>query len=224
MRVGTGGAPIVQRETAGAALTFMLSAPAINPVVLVATAVAFPGQPQMVVARCAASLVTAVVMGLLWQRWGRSEWVTRTLPTHHDEGASRFTVFTEAARHDFLQSAAYLVLGAGAAAVLRAAVPHWVFEHIAGNLVVGVVTMALLAVVLALCSEADAFVAASLTMVPLVPRLVFLVVGPAVDVKLFAMQAGVFGRPFAMRFAPVTLVVATASATAVGLLMLGGAP
>lgn len=223
-----GSVPVARRlfsgETAGAALTFMLSAPAINPVVLVATAVAFPGQPQMVVARCAASLVTAVVMGLLWQRWGRSEWVTRTLPTHHDEGASRFTVFTEAARHDFLQSAAYLVLGAGAAAVLRAAVPHWVFEHIAGNLVVGVVTMALLAVVLALCSEADAFVAASLTMVPLVPRLVFLVVGPAVDVKLFAMQAGVFGRPFAMRFAPVTLVVATASATAVGLLMLGGAP
>ena len=66
-----------------------------------------------------------------------------------------------------------------------------------------------------------AFVAASLTMVPLVPRLVFLVVGPAVDVKLFAMQAGVFGRPFAVRFAPVTLVVAAACATAVGLLVLG---
>ena len=39
-----------------AALTFMLSAPAINPVVLVATAVAFPGQPQMVAARA-------------WHRW-----------------------------------------------------------------------------------------------------------------------------------------------------------
>ena len=116
------------------------------------------------------------------------------------------------------------MVGAAAAAVLRAAVPPWVFEHMAGNLAVGVVTMALLAVVLALCSEADAFVAASLTMVPLVPRLVFLVVGPAVDVKLFAMQAGVFGRPFATRFAPVTLVVATACATAVGLLMLGDAP
>jgi uncharacterized membrane protein YraQ (UPF0718 family) len=222
-----GSVPVARRlfsgETAGAALTFMLSAPAINPVVLVATAVAFPGQPQMVVARCVASLLTAVVMGLLWQRWGRTAWVTRTLPTHHGEGASRFTVFTEAARHDFLQSAAYLVVGAGAAAVLRAAVPPWVFEQVAGNLVVGVVTMALLAVVLALCSEADAFVAASLTMVPLIPRLVFLVVGPAVDVKLFAMQAGVFGRPFAVRFAPVTLVVATACATAVGLLLLGGA-
>ena len=69
--------------------------------------------------------------------------------------------------------------------------------------------MALLAVVLALCSEADAFVAASLTMVPLVPRLVFLVVGPAFDVKLSAMQAGMFGRAFAVRFGPATFVVAT---------------
>ena len=102
------------------------------------------------------------------------------------------------------------MLGAAAAAVLRVAVPPWMFEHVAGNLVPGV-TMAVLAVVLALCSEADAFVAAGLTMLPLLPRLVFLVVGPAVDVKLFAMQAGLFGRPFAIRFGPSTLVVATAS-------------
>jgi uncharacterized membrane protein YraQ (UPF0718 family) len=67
-----------------AALTFMLAAPAINPVVLVATAVAFPGQPQMVLARCLGSLLTAVIMGAAWSRWGRTEWVPavcRTLAT-----------------------------------------------------------------------------------------------------------------------------------------------
>ena len=126
-------------------------------------------------------------------------------------------VFAEAARHDFLQAASYLVLGAAAAAALHVVVPRWVFEHLAAHLILGVVVMAALAVVLALCSEADAFVAASMTMVPLLPRLVFLVVGPAVDVKLFAMQAGLFGRAFAARFAPCTLLVATASACAVGL-------
>jgi hypothetical protein len=82
--------------------------------------------------------------------------------------------------------------------------------------------MAALAVTLAVCSEADAFVASSLTMVPLVPRLVFLVVGPAVDVKLLAMQSGMFGRTFAARFAPATLVVAVAAATLVGVPLLGG--
>ena len=71
-------------------------------------------------------------------------------------------------------------------------------------------------------AEADAFVVASLTMVPLVPRLVFLVVGPAFDVKLAAMQAGMFGRAFALRFGPATLVVASVIATGVGLAILGG--
>jgi uncharacterized protein len=61
-----------------------------------------------------------------------------------------------------------------------------------------------------------------MTMVPLLPRLVFLVVGPAVDVKLFAMQAGLFGRAFAARFAPCTFLVAIASACGVGLFVLGG--
>jgi hypothetical protein len=51
---------------------------------------------------------------------------------------------------------------------------------------------------------------------------VFLVVGPAVDVKLSAMQAGMFGRSFAMRFGPATFVVASAIATLVGLAILGG--
>ncbi|CRZ19126.1 permease [Mycolicibacterium neworleansense] len=225
-----GSVPVARRlfgdeahgNTVGAAaLTFMLAAPAINPVVLVATAVAFPGHPQMVAARCAASLLTALIMGTLWARFGSPEWITRRLPTPHDGDGSRWEIFTEAARHDFLSAASYLVVGAAAAAALHVLVPAWVYEHLAGQIVLGVITMAVLAVVLALCSEADAFVAASLTMLPLLPRLVFLVVGPAVDIKLFAMQAGMFGRAFAVRFAPATFVVATLVATGIGLLILG---
>jgi uncharacterized membrane protein YraQ (UPF0718 family) len=223
-----GSVPVARRlfgdgGNGAAALAFMLSAPAINPVVLVATAVAFPGHPQMVVARCAASLTTAVIMGMTWARWGRGAWITRSLPKTHPDDTSRWTVFREAARHDFLQAAAYLVIGAAAAAALRVLVPTWVYDHLAGQLLLGILTMAVLAVVLSLCSEADAFVAASLSMLPLVPRLVFLVVGPAVDLKLFAMQAGMFGSAFAVRFAPATFVVATTSATVLGLVLLGGA-
>jgi uncharacterized membrane protein YraQ (UPF0718 family) len=224
-----GSVPVARRlfgdDTGGAvgaaALTFMLAAPAINPVVLVATAVAFPGHPQMVVARCVASLCTALIMGVAWARFGRPEWITRRLPRPHHSDGSKWLLFTEAARHDFLSACSYLVVGAAAAAALHVLVPTWVYEHLAGQMILGVITMALLAVVLALCSEADAFVAASLTMLPLLPRLVFLVVGPAVDIKLFAMQAGMFGRAFAIRFTPVTFLVATLVATGVGLLIVG---
>lgn len=221
-----GSVPIARRlfgdgTVGAAALTFMLAAPAINPVVLIATAVAFPGEPLMVVARCTASLLTALIMGACWARFGQPRWITRDLPALAGRRGARFTTFSEAARHDFLQASSFLVLGAAAAAALHILVPPWVFDHLAGQLALGIVVMAVLAVLLALCSEADAFVAASLSMLPLVPRLVFLVVGPAVDIKLFAMQAGMFGRAFAIRFAPATFVVATVVASGIGLLVLG---
>ena len=162
-------------------------------------------------------------MGLLWSRFGRDEWVTRDLarPARRRRPPGGASSPRPRATTSFRPRPT-----SWSAPPPRrrcdVLLPAWVFEHLAGNLVVGVVTMALLAVVLALCSEADAFVAASLTMVPLVPRLVFLVVGPAFDVKLAAMQAGMFGRRFAVRFGPATFVVATVIATAVGLALLGG--
>lgn len=210
-----------------AALAFLLSAPAINPVVLVSTAVAFPGEPAMVAARFAGSLATALIMGWLWQRVGKAEWITARLTRHGhgsgdiEDGESKWKIFRESARVDLLQAGSFLVFGAAAAAVLHQVVPAWVYEHLAGQLLVSILVMAALAVILALCSEADAFVAASLSMLPLLPRLVFLVVGPAVDVKLMAMQAGSFGRGFVLRFAPMTFAVAIVCGTVAGYLFLG---
>lgn len=207
-----------------AALTFLLAAPAVNPVVLVATAVAFPGEPRMVAARFLGSMGTALVMGWLWARFGRPEWIAQRAlrPPQRDPARSSFTVFTDTARHDLVSSGGFLVLGALTAAALNVLVPPSWIASLAGQVLLGILVMALLAVVLALCSEADAFVAASLSAVPLLPRLVFLVVGPAVDVKLMALQAGAFGRGFASRFAPVTFVVAIGCAVLAGVLVLGG--
>jgi uncharacterized membrane protein YraQ (UPF0718 family) len=205
-----------------AALTFLLAAPAINPVVLVATAVAFPGEPRMVLARFIGSLATACVLGWLWQRFGKAEWIAgrarRAAPT--TSGSARWAVLAETARHDLVAAGGFLVLGAATAAVLSVLVPPAWMDALAGQMLLAVVVMAVLAVVLALCSEADAFVAASLSMLPLLPRLVFLVVGPAVDVKLIALQAGTFGRAFAARFAPATFVVAVLCAVGAGLAVL----
>ena len=60
VRVGPVAGRLTQRGVPGsAALAFMLAAPAVNPVVLVATAVAFPGRPAMVGARFTGSLLAA---------------------------------------------------------------------------------------------------------------------------------------------------------------------
>ena len=193
------------------ALTFLLAAPAVNPVVLVATAVAFPGQPGMVLGR-AASLLASTVMGWLWLRRGRTEWIR--LPEHgHAHG------FLSQARHDFLHAGGFLVIGALAAATLNVLVPGRWLQIIADEPWLAVVAMAGLAVLLSICSEADAFVAASFTQFSTTAKLAFLVVGPMVDLKLFAMQTGMFGRRFAVRFAPATFVVAIVSAVVIGVLL-----
>ena len=82
--------------------------------------------------------------------------------------------------------------------------------------VLGLLALAGLAVLLSICSEADAFVAASLGQFSLTARLAFLVVGPMVDIKLVALQTGTFGRAFSSRFAPTTFVVAVVVASLVG--------
>ena len=203
----------------GAAAAFMLSAPAVNPVVLVATAVAFPGQPRMVVARLLASLACAAFVGLLWMRVGNDA-LMKPAVDRAAADAARWASFTTAARDDLLLAAGWLVVGAAAAATMQVVLPRSALESLASVPVLAVLALAVLAVLLCICSEADAFVAASLRQFSPVAQLVFMVVGPAVDLKLAAMQAGAFGRGFALRFAPLTFVVAVGSAVAVGTVLL----
>lgn len=233
--VPVAGRLIAQGAPTPAALAFMLAAPALNPVVLVATAVAFPGRPEVVAARFLASFLIAVIVGLGWSRFGRAAWTPRLPAAAHVDGIGslscdpggagspaippryrRLAVFSATARHDFGHAGGFLVLGAATAATLQAAAPRSVLDSVGGSGVSAVLTLAFLAVVLAVCSEADAFVAASLVQFSPTARLAFMVVGPAVDVKLIALQFGTFGRSFALRFAPATFAVAVGCAALVG--------
>jgi uncharacterized membrane protein YraQ (UPF0718 family) len=217
--VPVAGALVRRGVTPAAALAFLLSAPAINPIVLAATAVAFPGNPQMVLARFVASLLVACGMGWLWQRLGRTDWLRP--PAHPSfDGLSKGAAFWGSVRHDVMHAGGFLVVGAMAAATLKTVVPAGWLHTVATNPLVSILALAFLAVVLSICSEADAFVAASLSQFSLTARLAFLVVGPMIDLKLFAMQAATFGRGFALRFAPATFTLAVLVSALVGAVLL----
>jgi uncharacterized membrane protein YraQ (UPF0718 family) len=123
-------------------------------------------------------------------------------------------------RHDVMHAGGFLVVGAMAAATFKAVIPANWLHTVASIPVVSTLALAVLAVLLSICSEADAFVAASLSQFSLTSRLAFLVVGPMIDLKLFAMQAGTFGRGFALRFAPATFIVAVLVSILVGAVLL----
>jgi uncharacterized protein len=201
----------------GAAVAFLVAAPAVNPVVIAATAVAFPGNPRIVIGRFVASLLTAILVGLIWSRVHHEDRAGPACsPPRAEAGAA---VFTRTFVDDFVTAMGFLVLGAAATATLQVTAGPSILRSLSVNGFLAVPAMATLAVLLCVCSEADAFVAATFTQFSTTARLAFMVVGPAVDMKLIALEVGTFGGAFTARFAPLTFVVALVSSVIVGAIL-----
>ena len=199
-----------------AAVTFMLAAPILNPVVLVSTAIAYRGRDflwPMVIGRGALGLVAALAVGWVVGRRSRDE-LLRRRPGDDDGGHAhghRWHAFFTHLGDDFLMLGRYLVIGAAAAAFLQTFVPQSFIGSVASTPVLNVAAMMLLAAMLSLCSESDAFVAASFVQFGMGAQLAFLVFGPMVDAKLGFLYAGTFSRGFVR-----TVVVVAGSVTLVG--------
>jgi uncharacterized membrane protein YraQ (UPF0718 family) len=107
----------------------------------------------------------------------------------------RFGNITETALHDFVDIMVFLIIGALIAALSRQVLARNELQAFAqGWPIVAILMMMAMAVLLCLCSEADAFVAASYTLLRPSAKLAFLVLGPMLDLKLYFMYTRVF-RP-----------------------------
>ena len=204
-----------------AALAFALASPALNPIVMFATFTAFAGQGSMVAARFAASFMAVLVVGAYLAASG-IEPPAKARHHHHHEpvGGGRVARVVNAAQHDLLHTLGLVALGAGVAASMRVVLPADWLLALSGNMWVAVPAMAALAVVLALCSESDAFVAASFVLFPPTAVLVFMVVGPIVDIRLLIMYRSVFGGRVAGAIAGFGLFGGISASLVVGLLLL----
>ena len=97
------------------------------------------------------------------------------------------------ALHDFVDITVFLILGAVLAAVAkRFLTPDEIGQLSTGQPFLAIPAMMLLAVLMCLCSEADAFVAASFTTMHISAKTAFLVLGPMLDLKLLLMYTRVF--------------------------------
>lgn len=219
-----GSVPVARRLAAkglapSAAVTFMLAAPILNPVVIASTFVAYRGRDSlwtMVLGRAGLGLVAAVAVGWVVANKSKAE-LLRPRPGdaehhHHDDG-SRSGAFFAHLSGDFLFMGRYLILGAVVAAALQTFVPQSVIGSVAGTPVVDLLAMMALAFVLSLCSESDAFVAASFVQFGPGAQLAFLVFGPMVDTKLGFLYTATFTRGFFR-----TVVISVAAVTLAGTL------
>jgi uncharacterized membrane protein YraQ (UPF0718 family) len=228
-----GSVPVARRLASkglspGAALTFMLAAPVLNPIVLIATAVAYRGREAMwimVGGRAALALVVALVAGWVLGARSRGELLRAVdedehadcaeVDCAHHEDESTWKAFSAHLAGDFLMLGKYLVIGAAAAGLLQTFVPQSLIEAVADAPVLSILALMGLAAALSLCSQSDAFVAASFVQFGAASQLAFLVFGPMVDAKLGFLYAGTFSRGFVR-----TLVVVVAAVTLAGTLWL----
>ncbi len=110
--------------------------------------------------------------------------------------AKRIGNISETALHDFVDIMVFLTLGACIAGIIKVwgPTPDDVQRISSGYPALTIIGMMIMAVVMCLCSEADAFVAASFTTMHASAKVAFLVLGPMFDLKLLLMFTRVFRR------------------------------
>jgi len=206
------------------AVTYMLAAPVINPVVLLSTYVAFGGNMKMVFSRAVVVAVSAALTG--WLCAGRLATNVQADPIQpmagadlnhpHSHGSrpiaaggrSRWAVvdLLSNAAAEFLDMGKYLVIGALTSAAFKVFLPWQLVQALGGNAAVSVAVLMFLAVLLCVCSEADAFVAASFVYAPPSAQLAFMAVGAMVDLKLVGMYFSAFPKKIAWTLIVVPMV------------------
>lgn len=227
----------------GVAIPFLLSAPVFNPVSLLATWVAFRGDWSVVALRVCLVAVPAVILGLGLARSGTDAVLRNGAGDgpgddcgaccghdhEHDHGhqqacdcgapaqGNRLLSCLRHTAEEFLDMGRFLILGAAVSGLFKAFFPQGLLAQLSGSLPLAVLALMVLAFLLSVCSEADAFVAASLTMFPRPAQLAFMALGPMLDLKLLPAYFSVFQRRVAVALVVVPALIIYVLALSLGL-------
>jgi len=165
--------PVARRLAArglapGAAITFMLAAPVANPIVIASTFVAYKGRSilwTMVIGRILLGLIVAMCAGWVVSLQTKEQLLKPrpddTLEADREHGERRWREYFGHVGNDFVFMGRFLILGAAVAGAVQTFVPQSFINPVANTPVVSQLAMMGLAFLLSLCSESDAFVAAS---------------------------------------------------------------
>ncbi|MGD0621085.1 MAG: permease [Thermacetogeniaceae bacterium] len=171
-------------------LAYLLTAPVINPVVIMATALAFQWRWNLVIVRLAGTFAVgatiAYLAGYLFDSrdfTGHGAHERHHLEETADAGATLHQIFLHAG-NEFFEVGRYLFISAFLAAGIQIWAPKGALLTVAGVPLLAPVATMILAIAMSLCSEADAFVARSLAnQFPLGSIMAFMVIGQIMDMR-----------------------------------------
>lgn len=117
---------------------------------------------------------------------------------------------------EFFDTGRYLMIGALIASGMQTFLPTAALLTLGSSKLLAILVMLVLALVMSLCSEADAFIGSSLlSLFGTAPVVAFLVFGPMVDIKNLLMMKRYFNGKFILKLVGLILIVVTGYALVV---------
>jgi uncharacterized protein len=206
-------------------LTFLVAAPIVNPIVIFTTHAAFGWSDGILVARLIGGYLVANLIGWLYSRHPDPDGLvtqrfraTCELVTHESGGRGRRTLAQFVVELRSVMPA--LVIGSAIAGAVQVLVPREMLLAIGSDPALSILAMMALAMVVAICSNVDAFFALSFASTFTPGSIVaFLVVGPLVDVKMLALLRTTFTTRALIGMTVTVVLFAFALGTVVNLLV-----
>lgn len=196
------------------AVPFLATAPIINPIVLFATYSAFGNSIRFLILRFVGATIVAIALGVMLAFLVDDNILKEDAkPTHfHDYFDKKWyqKIFLALAHaiDEFFDTGRYLVFGTLIASAMQIYLPTRVLTTIGHSPITAILVMMLLAFILSLCSEADAFIGASLlSTFGIAPVMAFLLIGPMIDIKNLMMMVNSFKTRFIVQFISVSSII-----------------
>ena len=206
---------LAQGLSVSESLVFLLSAPVLNPVTIITTQQAFANDLAVLAGRMAGGFVIANVVGWVFMRRRRDELLqpdfikTCQISRHIHE--RRWVRSLELFRHEASHMLPALLFGAVAAALVQVAVPREILLTLGSNPAWSIAAMLVLAFVISICSNVDAFFALAFKDTFTAGSLVsFLVFGPMIDIKLLSLMRTTYQPKVLMQVSLLVLLMAAA--------------
>ncbi|WP_251860019.1 permease [Clostridium sp. Marseille-Q2269] len=198
------------------AFTFMLSVPIVNPIVLLSTYYAFYSKPSIFILRSILGIIVPICIGFLISKTinSKNSIIKESYYEYYNLcncgcsynnnnfyiNNSKFKTVLEHTIKELFNICKYLILGAFVSTLFQLTISKQSILPIGKNSISSILIMMILAFILSICSEADAFIASTfLNQFTLGSIISFLILGPMIDIKNALMLFGNFKKTIVIR-------------------------
>ncbi len=205
------------------AMVFMLAAPAVNPITILSTLYAFPGQPQYAFYRIGFGLLIFLIAGLTLRLTHQEAPLvlsggsvttcscgTIGCPPPHSGKLGKIESVFMIAGQEFLSMGRYIIVGSFLCTVLQQVIPAFLFQSTGTviAMIVPILLMLLAAFFMSACSTSNAFIGRSfLNIFPPAAVIAFIVMGPMLDLSNLFLLGANFKKEFVVRLAGILFVI-----------------